>query len=277
MSDTDNITLASSGNWDDDFSDKKKNTQSQSDRPKTEYLVTNKGVEKDGYIECNFKFRPVGGHIKCRKLFKPYKATLQDSDKDSDPAWSAGWYPSKRFAINIIDRADGKLKILEKGSNVFKKFAEYKALFSKDPAGNKEGVDFIMKVKIPIKNGKPDSMNTEYLVSHVLPETPLTAAEQEMIKTQKLWPLKQIYKSTPIEQRQKMWDELSEAAKEAPPSPFDKEGGKSKSGAKQAPKAEVKEEVKPEPIQDKMENSPADDDDLFADTSDDKSEGANAF
>jgi hypothetical protein len=274
MSNTDNVTLATSGNWDDDFNDKKKDTQS--DLPKTEYLVTNEGEEKNGYIESNFKFRPVGGHIKCRKFFKPYKATLQDSDKDSDPAWSTGWYPSKRFAINVIDRADGRLKILEKGPNVFKKFAEYKALFGKDPAGNKEGVDFIMKVKIPIlKNGKPDSMNTEYLVSHTLPETPLTEAEQEMIKTKKLWPLKQIYKSTPIEQRQKMWDELPESAKVPPPSPFDKEGGKS--GAKQTPKAEVKEEVKPNPIQDKMENSPADDDDMFADTNNDKSEGADIF
>lgn len=238
--------LAEKGNWDSDFADDN-DSGGKADLPKTPYLDTSKGGD--------YTFRPVGPHIKCRKAFKPYTATLQDSDLDTDPASKAGWFFSKRYAINVIDRADGQLKVLEKGATVFKGFANYKSVFGKNPSDVKEGADFMLKVKIPKgADGKPNKLKTEYTVMH-LKETPLTDAEVAMIKEKKLFPLTDIYKSTPLERRQAMWDALPESAK-VPPKKEPKEG----SG-----KNDKEEKPVSKPVEETMDKAPAETDDLFSD------------
>lgn len=246
---------AEKGTW-DDFSEEETNTSKQSDKPKTLYM----DLSKPG----KYTVRPVGPHIKCRKLFKPYKATLKDEDKDSDPAWKAGFFPSKRYAINVIDRADGKLKILEKGATVFKGFANYKAIFDKNPSDVKVGADFVINVVVPKKNGQPNKLKTEYTVTH-LKETPLTAEEVSMIKEQKLWPLTEIFRPTPLEKRMEMWNALSDSEKIAPK----REDKDEDSDSKPATKTEARVKT-PEPVQEKMQDSPSDGNDLF--DTDNKSE-----
>jgi len=236
---------AEKGTW-DDFAEEKQNTQSQSDKPKTNYLDTSKGGK--------FVVRPVGPHIKCRKLFKPYMATLRDEDKANDPAWKAGFFPSKRYAINVIDRADGQLKVLEKGATVFKAFANYKSIFDKNPSDVKEGVDFMITVTIPMKNGKPNKMKTEYVVTH-LKETPLNEKEIAMIKEKKLWPLTDIFRPTPLEKRLEMWNALSDSEKIAP-----KREDKDEDSKPETTEAKVKSTV---PVETKSEDSPSDSNDLF--------------
>lgn len=47
-----------------------------------------------------------------------------DDDLDKDIWNQMGYVTTKRFAINVIDREDGKVKILAKGISIFKQFAE---------------------------------------------------------------------------------------------------------------------------------------------------------
>jgi len=105
---------AEKGDWDTDFqsNDEKSQSRENSDDSKRPIWLN---MNESGKT---YKIRLVGPHVKCRKFFRPYRATLQEGERD--PAWAAGWYPSKRYAINVIDREDGKLKILEKGPTVFK-------------------------------------------------------------------------------------------------------------------------------------------------------------
>ena len=260
--------LAEKGSW-DDFSEEEKAKEAastkQSDRPKTLYMDTSKPGK--------YQVRPVGPHIKCRKSFKPYRATLAETDKDNDPAWKAGFWPQKRFAINVIDRADGLLKVLEKGASVFSQFANYKAVFGKNPSDAKDGVDFLITVTVPkLPNGQPNKLKTDYKVMH-LKETPLTKEEIDMIKAKKLWPLTEIYKPTSLEKRQELWDALPEASKIAPKKDFkDTEGAASEEKTVTAAKpSAIVEEV--------MTNAPADTEDLFEEKTEteDKSESADLF
>lgn len=250
---TTTIVKAEEGNWDEDFKEEE-NTSEKSSRTegrKTEYM----DMSQPG----QYKIRLVGPFIKCRKRFKPYRATVQVHDKDLDLAWANGWpAPGKRFAVNVIDKTGlkegdvGVLKVLEKGPAVFKHFSSYKAVFNENPSG-KLGPDFLITVKIPNdENGRPVKLKTEYSVMH-LEKAPFTAAEVDMIKEQKLWPLKEIYKSTSAESIQKMWDALSDEQKESPQKKGDFVQGDSVQGDSA-------------PIEEAMADAPSNSDDLFDDT-----------
>jgi len=253
---TSEVTLAQKGNWDEDFKQDEGNGGGNGDRPKTLYM----DITKSG----KYQVRPVGPHIKCRKFFNPYRCTLQDSDKETDPAWKAGFFPSRRYAINVIDRADGILKVLEKGTSVFKWFANYKAVSGKNPSNAKEGSDFVITVTVPkLPNGQPNKLKTEYMVMPVK-ETPLSKEEIEMIKAQKLWPLTEIYKSTPLEKRQQMWSELSDSAK-IPPK-------KGKDEAQVASEGKTASKP-PQPVEETMDDAPAASSDLFDDNNEEEASG----
>lgn len=268
-------SLAAKGTW-EEFDEQPKNESgnssgAQSDRPKAVYMSIDTKVPGK-YV---YKLRPVGAHVKYRSFFRPYKAKLSEEDKATDPAWKNGWYPSKRYAINVIDRADGKLKILDKGASVFKGFANYKSLFGKNPADPKVGADFALTVVVPKgKDGKANALKTEYTVTHIQ-ETPLTPEEVAMIKAQGLWPLTKIYKPTPLEKRIDMWNSLPESAKVAPKRDF---GNASESTVATS---EAKAETKPTtPVEEKMVDAPADSNDLFEDdnqASEEKTESAELF
>jgi hypothetical protein len=63
-------------------------------------------------------------------------------DAENNPVTkNHGVNPSERYAINVIDRADGELKILEGGVKVFGEFKKYFTMTGNNP-GAKEGADF---------------------------------------------------------------------------------------------------------------------------------------
>ena len=259
---TKETTKAERGDWDKDFPAETEGgtSKSKEDREKIPYL----DMAKPG----KYKVRLVGPYVKCRKHFKPYRATVQDTDKANDPAWLAGWVPSKRYAINVIDRADGKLKILEKGPSVFKHFYSYKVDCNNDPSG-KEGPDFMITVKVPMLDGEPNKLKTEYTVTH-LDKTPFTKEDMKVIcevdengnvvkdeKTgkakSKLFPLLDIYKSTTAEKMKEMWEAIPEDKRIAPKKEYDDDDKpKSKVVAKDSA-----------PVEEKMEDAPANNSDLF--------------
>jgi len=231
---------ADNGNWDEDFQDKKTSNGDSQSVDKSRYLSLNEAG--------NYVIRLVGNHVKFYRHWSPIRGITHYDYKKDDPAWQAGFYPSKRYAINVIDRSDGKLKILEKGSQIFKVFADYKGLFGKNPAG-KDGPNFNIKVEIP--DGK--KRLTKYTVTHLDP-APFTAEEITYIK-ENIVDLTQLYKSTPLEKLQEQWDALEDDAK-IPPE-------KDEDSKTTSPK---KEAQKSEPIKEVMTDAPANDDDLFGDT-----------
>lgn len=232
---------ASSGNWDEDFQEKKtSNNDSQNGDNKTKFM----SLSEEG----NYKIRLVGNHVKFYRHWSPIRGITHYDYKSEDPAWQAGFYPSKRFAINVIDRSDGKLKILEKGSQIFKVFADYKGLFDKNPAG-KDGPDFNIKVEIPGGNKRA----TKYTVTH-LDSAPFTAEEIAMIK-ENIYDLPKIYKSTPLENLKEQWDALSDEDKIPP----EREENKKSAPAKEAQSSS--------PVKEKMADAPANADDLFDEAS----------
>lgn len=204
--------------------------------------------------------RLVGNHVKFRRHWAPFSARVitHDDYKSQDPAWQAGFYPRETFAIHVIDRADGKLKILEKGKSLFKQFARYNQVNDVNPAG-KDGTDWVITVE-------GSGLQTSYSATAKSKPTPFTEEEIAMIKANKA-PLKEIYKTTPLEKIQELWDALPDEAKVAPkreenkPSETEKKSDKSEKSSK----VEKDEEVE---MTDSMPDSPAETDDLFGDDDD---------
>jgi len=239
------------GDWDEDFK--------TDDKPETDGEYK-KATYMDMSEPGTYKVRLAGKHVVFRKHWKPFRATVKADGKANDPAWQAGFVPGKRFAINVIDKTGlaegevGELKILEKGAMVFKNFAGYKQATDIDPAG-KEGPDFVITVTVPMVNGQPNKMKTEYSVIP-LASAPLTEAELAMIKENGLWQLKEIYKPVAPEKLKELWDELPEDKKIAPK----KDWGDDKNDAPQEKPASAPAEA-----------APPKDEDLFDDKSDKKS------
>lgn len=97
-----------------------------------------------------------------------------------------------RYAVNVIDRADGKLKIMEAPQSVFEKIKAWAKAAGQDP-GSKNGADFQITVKIPA-NG--DKKRTEYLTTPIV-QTPFTDEERDYIKSKGLWDLEKEFAPTP--------------------------------------------------------------------------------
>ena len=231
---------AQTGNWDTDFpadgSDKK---------PRFENKATWMKMGPGKYT-----VRLVGKYVKFLRhgdVFGPKTRVITHEDyRNEDPAWKAGWYPRETYAIHVIDRADGKVKLLEKGNSIFKYFAQYKNVKGVNPAA-REALDFIISVEWP----GGDRRQAKY---SVFPgkENTLTDAEMEMVK-QNAAPLQTMYKTTPLETIKQMWENVP-LDKRTPPKREKK--GEATESAPQAP-APVLEE--------KMPNAPANDADIFAD------------
>lgn len=174
---------------------------------------------------CFYKyFKPFNVIAKAEKIRAVISHRLY---KDEDPAWQAGWYPNKTFAIHVIDRADGKLKILEKGKTLFNKFANFQTVNDKNPAG-KDAPDFVITVKWT--DGTKNS--AEYDATAKQASAPLTEDETKMIKASftevelelakkvgenpLTWRLKNIYKPTPLEKIKELWEKLTKEQRTPP-------------------------------------------------------------
>lgn len=102
---------------------------------------------------------------------------------------------SERYAVNVIDRADGQLKIMEGPISIFKEFKTYNDHTGKNP-GAYEGADFNIKVTGQLKMRRYDTSFSKH--------TTLTEEEKGMIKSQGLYDLEKVFKVVPddeIEER----------------------------------------------------------------------------
>jgi hypothetical protein len=229
---------AEQGNWDEDF--KESTEEKKEDTNKADYMK----FDEPG----DYRVRLVGSHVKFLKYWQPFNAiTHPDYIKEGvDPVRKAGFYYDQRYAIHVFDRQDeNKLKILDRGNQIFKKFAKYKAISQGvDPAG-KEAPEFIITVEMPKdkKTGKYIKRQTKY---QVMPDSKVTPLTEEEIQTYKenRWPLKDLYKATPLEIIQKLWNDLPDD-KKVPPKKKNYDGVPSteeKSTASENPESQQKDD-----------------------------------
>lgn len=246
---TDNTQQANNGDWDTDF---------PTDEQKQERKENAKNFKKTEWMKFgspgSYTIRLAGKFVKYLRygdepFGKGVRVITHPSYKGQDPAWEAGFYPRESFAIHMIDRADGKVKILDKGNSIFKAFAKYKKVNDVNPAG-KEGPDFVIDVEWP--NG--DKRQAKYSVTPKAKPAPFTDAEIELIKAN-LAPLHEIYKSTELSKINELWAALPSESKKPKPRE-DKDASKGKTEARVEPKTTPV-------IEEKMEESPAETDDLF--------------
>ena len=253
--------VAEKGNWDDFELNNNNGDNGSGDLRKARYITFKKAGD--------YKVRLVGSHVKFRRHWQPFakgaRIITHPSYKDDDPAWAAGFYPKETFAIHVIDRRDGELKILEKGKSVFGAFAEYKRLSGVDPAG-KEGPDF--NIKVDIKDPE-DLRSTSYTVTPLGGPTPLTDDEIKMAKDN-VWPLNKMYKSTPLDKIKEEWEKVPED-KRTPPKRESKDekskDEKSKDEKSKDEKSGASSEAKPDAKIEESETASEGDDDLFGDNS----------
>jgi hypothetical protein len=126
----------------------------------------------------NYKVRPLFDPVKFFKYFHKVggklKTAIVSSDmigplKDKYPDLKK---PALRFAAYVIDREDGKVKILESGQSVFRPMGSHFEITGKNPGSGQYGSDWYIKVT-------GQGLNTEYDVG-LLDYTPLSEEERKL-------------------------------------------------------------------------------------------------
>jgi len=142
-----------------------------------------------------YTIRPLGKCVEFNKYFLQHNGRWRSaicSDIDTCPVRkNHNVEPSIRYAVSVIDRADGLLKIMEGPVTVFKPFRMFSEATGFSPGGV-DGADFEIKVTGAGKK-------TRYIVKMVQ-RTPFTSEEKAYLKEQKLYNLERIYKATDPEE-----------------------------------------------------------------------------
>lgn len=132
----------------------------------------------------NYVIRFAGAPVKFFKYFVSGKSANCADPESCIIKRKYGIDPSERWAFNVIDRADGKVKILELPPAALKPVTSWWKIRKHEPGGD-NGCDFNIEVT-GVKKG------TRYLLTP-LDITPLTAEEKAL----KLYNLDKLYQPTP--------------------------------------------------------------------------------
>lgn len=101
--------------------------------------------------------------------------------------------PSLRYAINVIDREDNKIAILEGGQTIFQFFASWSQGNGGAPPGGQNGMDWQI-------TAHGDGFSRKYVTSAIR-SAPLTEDELHRIRELKeIYSLKEVYKGCPIDE-----------------------------------------------------------------------------
>ena len=150
----------------------------------------------------SFRIRPVGDPCAFYAYYvaspddpKRFNRAITEDPQNCVIAQKYNIEAKLRYATNVIDRADGKLKIMEAPASVFEAIKMWAKAAGQEPGG-KGGADFEITVKIPA-NG--DKNRTEYKTTPII-QTPWTDEDREavkMVNDGKLWDLEKEFASTP--------------------------------------------------------------------------------
>jgi len=237
------------GDWVADFTKKEGGGSGGGGKNKIEWMK----FDKPG----KYKVRLVGKYVKYLKHYKPFgkgvRIITHPSYKKEDPAWQAGFYPGDTFVIHMIDRIDGKLKLLDKGRKIFECFFDYGTANNVNPAGP-EAPNFEIKVEWP--NGNKNRAKYSAVASGG--PAPLTAEEKELIKSNHV-ELGLIYRATALAKIKEAWEAVPEQYRTPKRDDEVETAEAPKAKAATAPSA-------PPAIEESMGSAPAEEDDLFGDS-----------
>jgi len=160
-------------------------------RPKTRFI---KFVDGE-----TIEVRPVGKTVEFYKFFisetqRSVVVELEDGTKAAEILTQhAGKEvkPTHRFAMNVIDQADGQVKVLEGGRSIFKYFAAW-AKRNKSHPGGQNGWTWTIEA-----SGK--GLNREYTTQPVGP-APISEQQRAQIKAAgDLYNLDEVFQATPLD------------------------------------------------------------------------------
>jgi hypothetical protein len=147
----------------------------------------------------DFRIRPVGKPVQFHAYYiqnptnpKSFIRAFTENPDDCVIRRKHNIEPKLRYAMNVIDRKDGKLKVMEAPASVFERIQEWGRVAQQDP-GKTGGADFAIKVTLPPDG---DRRRTNYETTPIM-QSPFTVEEQEMIKRVGLHNLEEIFKPTP--------------------------------------------------------------------------------
>jgi len=161
-----------------------------------------KGTTKGKYVKFQDGtvkiIRPLGKAVMFYKFFENDRSIVVDPEYKSEAAAKLSAHfgkeirPTLRYAINVIDREDQQIRILEGGSTIFDQFANWS-----QGSGVKPGSDAGWDWRIAA-SGK--GLNRKYVCSPIKP-MPFTSEETHRIKDLKEhYTLKEEYKGTPLDE-----------------------------------------------------------------------------
>ena len=149
-----------------------------------------------------------GKSYRIRPVFKPhvfYKYFIErpqggfgqaitDSPEDCVIKSKYGEESKMRFAVNVIDRSDSSIKVLEGPISILKQFSNWASETGTDP-GSKDGGEFSIRVECPGNDKKKTRYNVSF-INYV----PFTEDEKALIKSGGMSDLEQLYKASPQDQ-----------------------------------------------------------------------------
>ena len=199
--------------WDNDPSLSNQNRDNSGSGGNSDSTIEWVKFQKPG----TYTFRFVGKGVKFLRHGKPfnfrdrvitdpeYAPPKKGQEKDPDmvdPAWAAGFYPRSSFAMFCIDRADGKVKIFDKGKSIFGPLKTYQD-GTKTRVGGKEAPDFQITVDWP----GGDKFQAKYTVMPITEKKPLTQEEYDAVKAvMENADLGVIYRSKPLAEIKELWE-----------------------------------------------------------------------
>lgn len=147
-----------------------------------------------------YTIRPVGKAYQFYKFFHrtpdgPRSVCVEIDDVNKASAILSEHFgteikPQHRFAVNVIDREDNLIKIMECGMTVFKPFAVW-SKGNNTHIGGKGAGDWIVQVE-------GDGLNRKYACSYLRP-SPLSDDEIKRLKEGgEMYNIREIYKGTPV-------------------------------------------------------------------------------
>lgn len=201
-------------------------TFDKSDFPKLEFIQLGKKA-----IGRTYKFRLLGSPVSYYKyVFQvgtKWKSVIT-IEQENSVLNNYNLKPKETFAINVLDRSDGKIKILEGPRSIFSKFDDYYKA-TEQPPGGPLGADF--SIQVTGKKGK-DFYVTEIVKGKVA----FTEVEKAMLNKVGLFNLQKIFKITPE-------DKLAEIVAALEATPSQQEDAKNDKPKQNVAKSDDREEV----------------------------------
>lgn len=113
------------------------------------------------------------------------RTAICDDPENCNVAKKYNLEPSERYALHVIDREDGKIKVLEAPVSVIQGFKAWATATGKNPSGSTEGGDF--SIQVNNKQGMQRRYKVVFLEQKPLTDEEKAQAKQEMVNLKELY------------------------------------------------------------------------------------------